>query len=63
MINNNLKVDIELMIGSVSLSANFYMQAEIVCIFGPSGSGKTSILNAIAGIKIPKKGSIILTTK
>jgi molybdate transport system ATP-binding protein len=60
MINNNLKVDIELMIGSVSLSANFYMQAEIVCIFGPSGSGKTSILNAIAGIKIPKKGSIIL---
>ena len=60
MINNNLKVDIELTIGSVSLSANFYMHAEIVCIFGPSGSGKTSILNAIAGIKIPKKGIIIL---
>jgi len=33
---------------------------EIVSIIGPNGAGKTSILNAIAGIRPPDRGEILL---
>ena len=63
MTTNNLRVHIDLAIGRGSLSVDFFINSEIACIYGPSGSGKTSILNAIAGIKIPKKGRIILNNQ
>lgn len=37
--------------------------AGITGIFGPSGSGKTSILNAIAGLIVPQKGTVTIQGK
>ncbi|HEX7878376.1 MAG TPA: ABC transporter ATP-binding protein [Candidatus Eisenbacteria bacterium] len=32
---------------------------EFVCIVGPSGCGKTSLLNLVAGLDIPDRGSVV----
>ncbi|MEC5425077.1 ATP-binding cassette domain-containing protein [Virgibacillus sp. C22-A2] len=46
-----------------SIDVSFDIKKEIVILFGPSGSGKTSILNNVAGITSPDKGSIRLNNR
>ena len=53
-----IDVDIEQRLGDFHLDVSFAAEAPIVGLFGRSGSGKTSIVNAIAGIATPARGSI-----
>jgi molybdate transport system ATP-binding protein len=53
-----IAVDIEERLGAFRLDVTFAADAPIVGIFGRSGAGKTSVVNAIAGIGRPQRGSI-----
>jgi molybdate transport system ATP-binding protein len=53
-----IDVDIEQRLGNFHLDVKFSAGAPIVGLFGRSGSGKTSVVNAIAGIAKPARGSI-----
>ncbi|WP_294685152.1 ATP-binding cassette domain-containing protein, partial [uncultured Finegoldia sp.] len=55
-----LKCNIEKQLNHFVLNVDFDVKNEILCIMGESGSGKTSILNSIAGLLTPNKGSIVL---
>ncbi len=55
-----LKCNIEKQLNHFVLNVDFDVKNEILCIMGESGSGKTSILNSIAGLLTPDKGSIVL---
>ncbi len=54
-----LTVDIEQHLGDFTLKAAFESTVPVVALFGRSGSGKTSIVNAIAGVSKPERGSIV----
>ena len=54
-----LVVDVVRRLGSFALQARFASEGKLTAFFGPSGSGKTSLLNIIAGIVRPDKGSIV----
>ena len=43
-----------------TLEASIAMQARTTAIYGPSGSGKTSLLETIAGLRKPARGTIEL---
>lgn len=53
-----IDVDIAQRLGSFALDVKFAVDAPIVGLFGPSGSGKTSVVNAIAGVAKPHRGTI-----
>jgi molybdate transport system ATP-binding protein len=53
-----IDVDIEQLRGAFHLDVRFSADAPIVGLFGRSGSGKTSVVNAIAGIGTPSRGTI-----
>ncbi len=53
-----LAVDIEQRLGDFTLKAAFTSIAPVTALFGRSGSGKTSIVNAIAGVSKPQRGTI-----
>jgi molybdate transport system ATP-binding protein len=53
-----IDVDIHARSGTFELSATFRADAPIVGLFGRSGAGKTTVVNAIAGIGKPDRGSI-----
>jgi len=53
-----IDLDIELAQGSFVLAAKVRLDARAAALFGPSGSGKTTILDAIAGLRSPRRGSI-----
>jgi len=53
-----IDVDIEERLGAFHLQVKFSADAPIVGLFGRSGAGKTSVVNAIAGIGKPLRGSI-----
>ena len=55
-----LSVDIEKQLGEFSLALKFEAAAGATALFGPSGSGKTSLVNMIAGLVKPDRGSIAL---
>ena len=55
-----LDVDVEKKLGNFSVAARFQASSGVTALFGPSGSGKTTIVNMIAGLLKPDKGSIIL---
>ena len=55
-----LVVDVVRRLGSFAFQARFASEGKLTAFFGPSGSGKTSLLNIIAGIVRPDKGSIVL---
>ena len=55
-----IEVDIELVQGSFVLSAAIRIEARTAALFGPSGAGKTTILDAIAGLRTPRRGSIAI---
>ena len=53
-----IDVDIEQRLGAFDLAVKFAADAPIVGLFGRSGAGKTSVVNAIAGIAKPDRGTI-----
>ena len=53
-------VDIELVQGTFTLTAAFTLDARTAALFGPSGAGKTTILDAIAGLRTPRRGTIAI---
>ena len=55
-----MEVDIELVQGSFVLTAAIRIEARTAALFGPSGAGKTTILDAIAGLRTPRRGSIAI---
>jgi molybdate transport system ATP-binding protein len=55
-----IDLDIELTQGSFHLAATVRIDARAAALFGPSGAGKTTILDAIAGLRAPSRGSIVV---
>ena len=55
-----IAIDIELTQGSFSLDATVQLAARAAALFGPSGAGKTTVLDAIAGLRTPRRGSIVI---
>jgi molybdate transport system ATP-binding protein len=55
-----IEIDIALVQGSFTLAARIRIDAPAAALFGPSGAGKTTILDAIAGLRTPRSGSIVV---
>jgi len=55
-----LAVDVEKEFGTFKLAARFQAAGGATALFGPSGSGKTTVVNMIAGLVAPNRGSIAL---
>ena len=58
-----IALDVELVQGSFSLVASVRLDARVAALFGPSGSGKTTTLDAIAGLRTPLRGSIVVNDR
>jgi len=50
--------DFTLQQGEFALSFSVKVDARALALFGPSGSGKTSALEAVAGLRVPRRGRI-----
>ena len=55
-----IALDFRLEQGTFVLEARERLDGRVTVLFGPSGSGKTTILDAIAGLRQPTRGSIVL---
>ncbi|MGY3287850.1 molybdate transport system ATP-binding protein [Bradyrhizobium sp. LM3.6] len=55
-----LRVDIEKQLGEFSLSASFTSEGRVIGLFGASGAGKSSLVNMIAGLLRPDRGTIVI---
>jgi molybdate transport system ATP-binding protein len=55
-----LRVDIKKQLGEFSLEASFESEGRVTGLFGASGAGKTSLVNMIAGLLRPDRGTISL---
>jgi molybdate transport system ATP-binding protein len=55
-----LRVDVEKQLGDFSLAAAFESQGRVTGLFGASGAGKTSLVNIIAGLLRPDRGTIVV---
>ncbi|AUC94525.1 molybdenum ABC transporter ATP-binding protein [Bradyrhizobium sp. SK17] len=55
-----LRVDITKQLGEFMLAAAFTSEGRVTGLFGASGSGKTSLINTIAGLVRPDRGSIVI---
>jgi molybdate transport system ATP-binding protein len=55
-----LCVDVRKQLGEFSLEAAFESQGRVTGLFGASGAGKTSLVNMIAGLLTPDRGTIAL---
>jgi molybdate transport system ATP-binding protein len=55
-----LRVDIEKKLGEFSLQAAFESAGRVTGLFGASGAGKTSLVNIIAGLLRPDRGTIAI---
>ena len=53
-----IDLDIDITQGAFQLGAKVRIEARAAALFGPSGAGKTTILDAIAGLRTPRRGSI-----
>jgi molybdate transport system ATP-binding protein len=52
--------DFTLQQGEFTLAFNVRVDARALALFGPSGSGKTSALEAVAGLRTPRHGRIVV---
>jgi len=55
-----LAVDVDKRLGAFTLTARFQAPGGVTALFGPSGAGKTSVVNMIAGLLRPDRGTIAL---
>ncbi len=55
-----LRVDVAKHLGEFSLQASFASEGRVTGLFGASGSGKTSLINMIAGLLRPDRGTIAI---
>ncbi len=55
-----LRVDVTKQLGEFTLQASFSSEGRVTGLFGASGAGKTSLINMIAGLLRPDRGSIIV---
>ena len=55
-----LRVDVSKQFGEFTLEAAFESEGRVTGLFGASGAGKTSLVNMIAGLVRPDRGTIIL---
>jgi molybdate transport system ATP-binding protein len=55
-----LAVDVEKQLGAFKIAVRFEAAGGATALFGPSGAGKTSVVNMIAGLLRPDRGSIAL---
>ena len=53
-----LRVDVSKQLGDFKLEAAFESEGRVTGLFGSSGAGKTSLINRIAGLLRPDRGSI-----
>jgi molybdate transport system ATP-binding protein len=53
-----LRVDVSKRLGEFSIDACFTSEGRVTGLFGASGAGKTSLVNMIAGLLRPDRGSI-----
>ena len=53
-----IDLDIEIAQGAFLLAATARLDARAAALVGPSGAGKTTILDAIAGLRRPRRGTI-----
>jgi molybdate transport system ATP-binding protein len=54
-----LVVDVEKRVGAFTVAARFEAVGGATALFGPSGAGKTTIVNMMAGLVTPDRGSIV----
>jgi molybdate transport system ATP-binding protein len=55
-----LRVDVSKQLGEFTLEASFTSEGRVTGLFGASGAGKTSLINMIAGLVKPDRGTIAL---
>src|SRR6201990_2741687 len=55
-----LHVDVSKQLGEFLLEASFKSEGRVTGLFGASGSGKTSLINTIAGLVRPDRGTIVI---
>ncbi|MGE0289476.1 MAG: molybdenum ABC transporter ATP-binding protein [Bradyrhizobium sp.] len=55
-----LRVDITKQLGDFALEATFTSEGRVIGLFGASGAGKTTLVNIIAGLLRPDRGTIAL---
>ncbi len=55
-----LRVDVFKKLGDFSLEATFESEGRVTGLFGASGAGKTSLVNMIAGLTKPDRGTIAI---
>jgi len=58
-----LAVDVEKELGTFKLAVRLEAAGGVTALFGPSGAGKTTVVNMIAGLLQPDRGSIVLGDK
>jgi molybdate transport system ATP-binding protein len=55
-----LRVDVSKQLGEFSIEASFTSEGRITGMFGASGAGKTSLINMVAGLLRPDRGTIAI---
>jgi molybdate transport system ATP-binding protein len=58
-----LRVDVSKQLGDFSIEASFESAGRVTGLFGASGAGKTSLINMIAGLLRPDRGTIGIDTE
>jgi molybdate transport system ATP-binding protein len=55
-----LRVNVTKQLGEFSLDASFESEGRVTGLFGASGAGKTSLVNMIAGLLRPDRGTMVI---
>jgi molybdate transport system ATP-binding protein len=55
-----LRVDVSKQLGEFAIEASFASEGRVTGLFGASGAGKTSLVNMIAGLLRPDRGTIAI---
>jgi molybdate transport system ATP-binding protein len=55
-----LRVEVSKQLGEFSIQASFASEGRVTGLFGASGAGKTSLINMIAGLLRPDRGTIVI---
>lgn len=58
-----IALDLLLHQGTFTLEVQVRLDARITALFGASGAGKTTVLDAIAGLRTPSRGSIVVGSR